>query len=98
MSTTSCGINENGTLTKDRAKIGHIGDIIAFYGSTAPEGTLVCNGAAISRTTYSVGTLRSYRHDGGSGRRLDDVQSSRLARLIPAVHRRKCGGTRDGAK
>lgn len=53
MSTTSCGINENGTLTKDRAKIGHIGDIIAFYGSTAPEGTLVCNGAAISRTTYS---------------------------------------------
>lgn len=53
MSTTSCGINENGTLTKDRSKIGHIGDIIAFYGSTAPEGTLVCNGAAISRTTYS---------------------------------------------
>lgn len=53
MSTTSCGINENGTLTKDRSKIGHIGDIIAFYGRTAPEGTLVCNGAAISRTTYS---------------------------------------------
>ena len=53
MSTTSCGINENGTLTKDRSKVGHIGDIIAFYGSTAPEGTLVCNGAAISRTTYS---------------------------------------------
>lgn len=55
MSTTSCGINENGTLTKDRdsSRTGHIGDIIAFYGSTAPEGTLVCNGAAISRTTYS---------------------------------------------
>ena len=53
MSTTTCGINENGTLIKDRSKVGHIGDIIAFYGSTAPEGTLVCNGAAISRTTYS---------------------------------------------
>lgn len=55
MSTTSCGVNENGTLTKDRdsSRTGHIGDIIAFYGSAAPEGTLACNGAEVSRTTYA---------------------------------------------
>lgn len=55
MSITSCGVNENGTLTKDRESVrtGHIGDIITSYGSTAPEGTLICNGAEISRTTYA---------------------------------------------
>jgi microcystin-dependent protein len=32
---------------------GLVGEIKAFGGSTAPTGTLLCNGAAVSRTTYA---------------------------------------------
>ena len=52
---TTCGVNESGALLKESMSIRPeaIGKIIMFAGSTAPEGTLYCNGAAISRTTYS---------------------------------------------
>lgn len=52
---TTCGVNESGALLKESMSIRPeaIGKIIMFAGSTAPEGTLHCNGAAISRTTYS---------------------------------------------
>jgi len=40
----------------------YVGEIKAFGGATAPTGTLLCNGSAISRTTYAalftaIGTL-----------------------------------------
>lgn len=52
---TTCGVNESGALLKESMSIRPeaIGKIIMFAGNTAPEGTLYCNGAAISRTTYS---------------------------------------------
>lgn len=55
MSTVSVGIDEYGALVKDTADGGGvpIGTILPYAGSTAPEGTLMCNGAAISRSTYA---------------------------------------------
>ena len=52
---TTCGVNESGALLKESMSIRPeaIGKIFMFAGNTAPEGTLYCNGAAISRTTYS---------------------------------------------
>ena len=52
---TTCGVNESGAFLKESMSIRPevIGKIIMFAGNTAPEGTLYCNGAAISRTTYS---------------------------------------------
>lgn len=55
MSTVSVGIDEYGALVKEAAEGGGvpIGTILPYAGSTAPEGTLVCNGAEVSRTTYA---------------------------------------------
>ena len=55
MSTVSVGIDEYGALVKDTADGAGvpIGTILPYAGNTAPEGTLMCNGAAISRTTYA---------------------------------------------
>lgn len=44
------------------SKIVPVGSIIIFGGATAPEGYLICNGGAVSRTTYAalfgvIGTL-----------------------------------------
>ena len=49
--TTKTGLNENGqssSVFEGRA----IGDIIPHFGTTAPPGTLVCDGSEISRETY----------------------------------------------
>ena len=48
---TSDLTNDSGFLTS--ADVLPIGSYIQFAGSQAPEGFLVCNGGAISRTTYS---------------------------------------------
>lgn len=55
------GINENGTMTKQTAVIpvlphipARIGSILFHAGYGVPEGTLYCDGSAISRTTYSA--------------------------------------------
>lgn len=50
-----CGLDENSVFHKESMLINGeaIGKIIMYAGTTAPERTLVCNGAAISRTTYS---------------------------------------------
>lgn len=55
------GINENGTMTKQTTVIpvlphipARIGSILFHAGYGVPEGTLYCDGSAISRTTYSA--------------------------------------------
>ena len=53
------------------------GTVIAYAGSTAPEGFITCNGAAVSRTTYSalftaIGTLYG-EGDGTSTFNLPDL-------------------------
>lgn len=55
-------VNEVNKLTGDTSKIAGgtlyadapIGAILAFGGATAPAGWMICNGAAISRTTYAA--------------------------------------------
>lgn len=55
-----------------------IGGIIGFYGTTAPDGWLICNGQAVSRTTYaelfSVISTRSGAGDGRSTFNLPDLR------------------------
>lgn len=55
------GINENGTMTKQATVIpvlpnipARIGSILFHAGYGVPEGTLYCDGSAISRTTYAA--------------------------------------------
>ena len=40
-------------LLDNNTSKGYIGQIIAFYGTTPPTHTLLCDGSEISRTTYS---------------------------------------------
>lgn len=50
--TTKTGLNENGqssSVFEGRA----IGDIIPHFGTTAPPGTLVCDGSEVSREAYA---------------------------------------------
>lgn len=48
------GINESGAMNKITLSVHkHIGSIIWHGGSVAPEGTLLCDGSAVSRTTYA---------------------------------------------
>lgn len=61
-----------------------IGTIIAFAGSSAPTGYLACNGAAVSRTTYStlfkvIGT-RWGSGDGSTTFNLPNLNSGRFLR------------------
>ena len=44
---------ETNSLLVDKSDV-LIGEIKTFAGSTAPEGYLICNGSAISRTTYAA--------------------------------------------
>lgn len=59
-----------------------IGGIIGFYGTAAPDGWLVCNGQAVSRTTYaelfSVISTRSGAGDGRSTFNLPDLRGQVL--------------------
>lgn len=44
----------DGTLTwGNQSVLNPIGTVIAFAGNSAPSGYLICNGAAVSRTTYA---------------------------------------------
>ena len=46
-----------------------IGGIIGFYGTAAPDGWLICNGQAVSRTTYAeLFSIISTRSGAGDGR------------------------------
>ena len=50
--TTKTGLNENGqssSVFEGRA----IGDIIPHFGTTAPPGTLICDGSEVSREAYA---------------------------------------------
>lgn len=48
------GINESGAMNKITLSVHkHIGSIIWHGGSAAPEGTLLCDGSAVSRATYA---------------------------------------------
>jgi hypothetical protein len=54
-------IDANG-LVKKVAPSSPVGEVITFAGATAPTGFLICNGSAISRTTYAdlfvvIGTM-----------------------------------------
>lgn len=59
-----------------------IGGIIGFYGTTAPDGWLICNGQAVSRTTYaelfSVISTRSGAGDGRNTFNLPDLRGQVL--------------------
>ena len=57
---------------------GIVGQIITYFGDTAPEGTLLCDGSEISRTTYSelfnvIGT-REGEGDGSTTFNLPDLR------------------------
>lgn len=63
---TTITVDEQGTIRG--AATAPVGEVIAFAGSGTPEGYLLCNGAAVSRTTYAalfaaIGTL----YGGGDG-------------------------------
>ena len=49
---TTYALNENKTLQEIK-RPPRIGSIKTFAGTTPPEGTLLCDGSAVSRDTYS---------------------------------------------
>lgn len=58
----TAGTVDDGAITADKladgavtsAKYGMVGEIALYGGSSAPGGWLICNGSAVSRTTYSA--------------------------------------------
>ena len=82
---TSDNSTQIATTAWVRSSIGvQFGTIIAFAGSSAPTGYLACNGAAVSRTTYStlfnvIGT-RWGSGDGSTTFNLPNLNSGRFLR------------------
>ena len=79
--TTKTGLNENGqssSVFEGRA----IGDIIPHMGTTAPPGTLVCDGSEVSREAYAelyaeIGSLVG-QGDGSTTFNLPDLRGKWL--------------------
>jgi microcystin-dependent protein len=49
----TASINDNNILTSADGGVNPPGTVIAFAANSAPRGFLLCNGAAVSRTTYA---------------------------------------------
>jgi microcystin-dependent protein len=61
------------------------GTVMAYAGSTAPDGWLLCNGAAVSRTTYAnLWALVSSTYGGGNGTSTFNVPDMRSRMPIGA--------------
>jgi microcystin-dependent protein len=62
------GLSIANDTTVDAYPLVPTGSVMAFAGSTAPDGWLLCNGAAVSRTTYAnLWALISSTYGGGDG-------------------------------